>query len=351
MNAKLLRLLALPAALLVCGCVGARKSALNPAYEVEKVEAEGSSPVVDGADAARKAALGDALRNALALVVGVYVSQESMVSQAVLIDETITSQTEGYIEKYETLREWRDGDFFKVRVLAHVRKEDLTLKLRDLEPEPVKLGNPVICFTVEESVDGAAQKNSAAAATELKSVFAGAGFLTGEGENCDITIKGAADSAFNTREGLGGFVSYRTTLSLSAEKAGGGALAAVQDAAGGIDLNDSAAARAAVINAVKKAGPDLKDRLLKALKEKSVVRLSLSGVKDMNHLSDYMKSLKNIPSIRGSWLRNFSGSAAHIDIGMRKGGAQELSTLLQKSQKFPLRIVRSGAYDIEGQLP
>ncbi|MDQ7771932.1 MAG: flagellar assembly protein T N-terminal domain-containing protein [Elusimicrobiales bacterium] len=350
MNAKLLRLLALPAALLVCGCGGARKSALNPAYEVEKVEAEGSAPVVDGADAARKAALGDALRNALALVVGVYVSQESMVSQAVLIDETITSQTEGYIEKYETLKEWRDGDFFKVRVLAHVRKEDLTLKLRDLEPEPVKLGNPVICFAVAETVDGA-RTEASAAATELKSVFAGAGFLTGEGENCDITIKGSADSAFNTREGLGGFVSYRATLSLSADKAGGGALAAVQDAAGGIDLNDSAAARAAVINAVKKAGPDLKDRLLKALKEKSVVRLSLSGVKDMNHLSDYMKSLKNIPAIRGSWLRNYSGSSAHIDVGLRKGGAQELSALLQKNQKFPLKIVRSGAYDIEGALP
>ncbi|KAF0126536.1 MAG: hypothetical protein FD189_969 [Elusimicrobia bacterium] len=350
MNAKLLRLLALPAALLVCGCGGARKSVLNPAYEVEKVEAEGMAPVVDGADAARKAALGDALRNALALVVGVYVSQESMVSQAVLIDETITSQTEGYIEKYETLKEWRDGDFYRVRVLAHVRKEDLTLKLRDLEPEPVKLGNPVICFAVSETIDGAKAEFSAAA-TELKSVFAGAGFLTGEGEICDVTIKGAADSAFNTREGLGGFVSYRATLSLSAEKAGGGALAAVQDAAGGIDLNDAAAARAAVINSVKKAGPDLKDRLLKALKEKSVVRLTLSGVKDMNHLSDYMKSLKNIPSIRASWLRSYSGPAAHIDVGMRRGGAQELSTLLQKNQKFPLKIVRSGAYDIEGALP
>ncbi|HBE88083.1 MAG TPA: hypothetical protein DDW67_02960 [Elusimicrobia bacterium] len=350
MNAKLVRLLALPAALLICGCGGARKSSLNPAYEVEKVEAEGSAPVVDGADAARKAALGDALRNALALVVGVYVSQESMVSQAVLIDETITSQTEGYIEKYETLKEWRDGDFYKVRVLAHVRKEDLTLKLRDLEPEPVKLGNPVICFAVAETVDGA-KAGVSAAETELKSVFAGAGFLTGEGENCDITIKGSADSAFNTREGLGGFVSYRATLSLSADKAGGGALAAVQDAAGGIDLNDAAAARAAVINAVKKAGPDLKDRLLKALKEKSVVRLSLSGVRDMNHLSDYMKSLKNIPAIRGSWLRNYSGGSAHIDVGMRKGGAQELSVLLQKSPKFPLKIVRSGAYDIEGDLP
>lgn len=351
MNAKLLRLLALPAALLVCGCGGARKSALNPAYEVEKVEAEGSAPIVDGVDAARKAALGDALRNALALVVGVYVSQESMVSQAVLIDETITSQTEGYIEKYETLKEWRDGDFFKARVLAHVRKEDLTLKLRDLEPEPVKLGNPVICFALDETVDGARAAGVAAAATELKSVFAGAGFLTGEKENCDITIKGAAEAAFNTREGLGGFVSYRATLSLSADKAGGGTLAAAQDAAGGIDLNDAAAARAAVINAAKKAGTDLKDRLLKALKEKSVVRLSLSGVKDMNHLSDYMKSLKNIPAIRGSWLRNYSGSSAHIDVGLRRGGAQELSALLQKNQKFPLKILRSGAYDIEGALP
>ncbi len=350
MNAKVLRLLALPAALCMCACGGARKSSLNPAYEVEKVEAEGSAPVVDGADAARKAALGDALRNALALVVGVYVSQESMVSQAVLIDETITSQTEGYIEKYETLKEWRDGDFYKARVRAHVRKEDLTLKLRDLEPEPVKLGNPVICFAVEETHDGALQKTSAAS-TELKAVFAGAGFLTGEAGNCDITLTGSVDSAFNTREGLGGFVSYRATLSLSAEKQGGGTLAAVQDAAGGIDLNDAAAARAAAANAAKKAGLDLKEKLLKALRETTVVSLSLSGVHGMNQLSDYMKSLKNIPAIRASWLRSYSGDSARIDVGMRKGGARELSELLQKNKSFPLKIVRSGSYDIEGQLP
>jgi len=345
------RLLMAAAIFAAVGCSGTRKSSLNPAYETEVVEAEGMAPIVEGdAEGAKKTSLHEAMKAALGLVVGVYVSQDAMVSKSILIDENITSQSEGYIEKYETLKEWREGDFYKTRIRAHVRKEDLAAKLRNLESEPQKLGNPVIGFDIKESADGKAQASDYAA-LELKNRFAEAGFITGEKDKADILVSGEAQTAFNTREGLGGFVSYRAGVSVSAVKQGSGeTLASVQESAGGIDLNDPAAARASIINAAKKAAEPLKEKVLKALREKSIVRLNLAKVKSMNELSEFTKLLRNIPAVRASWVRGYSGSVAVIDVAMHKGGAADLSQLLMKNAKLPVKINRTSSYDLDAEL-
>ena len=345
-------ILALAAALFTAaGCGGTRKSALNPAFETEVVEAEGMAPIVGGdVEGARKTSQGEAMKNALGLVVGVYVSQDALVSKSILIDESITSQSEGYIEKYETLKEWRDGEFFKTRIRAHVRKEDLAAKLRSLETEPQKLGNPVIGFDIKEAADSKPQPTNYAE-LELKNRFSEAGFITGEKDKADILIKGEAQTSFNTREGLGGFVSYRAGISVSAVKQGSlETLASAQESAGGIDLNDAAAARASIINAAKKAAGPFKENILKALREKSIVRLNLANVATMNDLSDFTKLLRNIPAVRASWVRGYSGGTAVIDVGMHKGGAADLSQLLMKNSKRPVKINRTSSYDLDAEL-
>lgn len=348
---KNLSLLCAAALLLAAaGCSGHRRSALNPAYEIEIVEAEGMAPVVDGdTEGAKKTALGEAMKNALGLVVGVYVSQDALVAKSVLIDESITSQTQGYIEKYEVLKERLDGNFYKTRIRAHVRKEDLTAKLRSLESEPEKLGNPVLGFEITESADSRPVQGGYAE-TALKAAFVDAGFLTGDKDTADIVIKGAAETAFNTREGLGGFTSYRAGISLSAVKKGSGALAAVQESAGGIDLNDEAAARASLINAAKKAAAPLKEGILKSLREKTIVHLNLANVKTMNDLSDFTKVLRNIPAVKASWVRGYTGGTAVLDVAMRKGGASDLSQLLMKNLKKPVQINRTSAYELDAEL-
>jgi len=348
---KSLTLVLAAALFTAAGCGGTRKSALNPAYETEVVEAEGMAPIVGGdVEGARKTSQGEAMKNALGLVVGVYVSQDALVSKSILIDESITSQSEGYIEKYETLKEWRDGEFFKTRIRAHVRKEDLAAKLRSLETEPQKLGNPVIGFDIKEAADSKPQPTNYAE-LELKNRFSEAGFITGEKDKADILIKGEAQTSFNTREGLGGFVSYRAGISVSAVKQGSlETLASAQESAGGIDLNDAAAARASIINAAKKAAGPFKENILKALREKSIVRLNLANVATMNDLSDFTKLLRNIPAVRASWVRGYSGGTAVIDVGMHKGGAADLSQLLMKNSKRPVKINRTSSYDLDAEL-
>ena len=349
---KSLARIAMAAALLAAaGCSGSRRGSVNPAYETEVVEAEGMSPIVSGdVEGAKKTSLHEAMRSALGLVVGVYVSQDAMVSKSVLIDENITSQSEGYIEKYETLKEWRDGDFYRTRIRAHVRKEDLAAKLRNLEPEPQKLGNPVIGFDIKEFADSKPQQ-SAYAELELKNKFSEAGFITGDKDKADILVKGEAETSFNTREGLGGFVSYRAGVSLTAVKQGSlETLASSQESAGGIDLNDAAAARASIINAAKKAADPLKDRVLKALRERSMVRLTLSGVATMNDLSEFTKTLRNIPAVRASWVRSYDAGTAVVDVAMHKGGASDLSQLLMKASKRSVKINRTSSYDLDAEL-
>ncbi|MDD2804518.1 MAG: hypothetical protein PHV33_03110 [Elusimicrobiales bacterium] len=350
MTSRLPRLLLAAALFAAAGCGGTRKSSLNPAFETEVVEAEGMAPVVGDLDGARKTALAEAMKNALALVVGVYVSQDALVSKAVLIDDSITSRSEGYIEKYETLKEWRDGDFYKTRIRAHVRKEDLSAKLRALENEPQKLGNPVIGFDIREAVDSKAQQTDYAA-LEIKNRFIEAGFLTGEKDKADIIVSGEAQASFNTKEGLGGFVSYRAGISVSAAKTGSQeTLASIQESAGGIDLNETAAARASLINAAKKAADPLKEKILKALRERSIVRLNLANVKTMNDLSEFTKLLRNIPAVRASWVRSYSGGTAVLDVAMHRGGASDLSQLLMKNAKRPVKVNRTSSYDLDAEL-
>jgi len=352
MTTRFARIMMAAALFAAAGCSATHKSALNPAYETEVVEAEGMAPVVNGdAEGAKKTSLHEAMKSALGLVVGVYVSQDAMVSKSILIDENITSQSEGYIEKYEVLKEWRDGEFYKTRIRAHVRKEDLSAKLRTLETEPQKLGNPVIGFDIKETADGKPQATEYAA-LELKNRFSEAGFITGEKEKADIVIKGSADASFNTKEGLGGFISYRAGISVSAVKQGSQeTLASVQEAAGGIDLNETAAARASLINSAKKAADPIKEGVLKALRERSIVRLNLSNVKTMNDLSEFTKVLRNIPAVRASWVRGYNGGTAVIDVAMHRGGASDLSQLLMKSQKMPVKVNRTSSYDLDAQLP
>ncbi|MBI4656054.1 MAG: flagellar assembly protein T N-terminal domain-containing protein [Elusimicrobia bacterium] len=336
----------------IAGCGSSRHALKGPAHDTETVEAEGTAPIVSGdIEGAKKTALHEAMRSALGLVVGIYVSGDALVSKAILIDENITSQTEGYIEKYEILKESREGDFYKVKIKAVVRKEDLSAKLRKLESEPQKLGNPVLGFDIEEYIDSKLS-DTRYAEIKLKDKFVETGFLTTEEKaKADILVKGRAQSDFNTNQGLGGFISYRASLSLSALKtATGETIATAQDSAGGIDLNRQIAAITAISNAAIKLSEDFNSKILKNLREKSIIHLNLSGVRNMNHISDFVKLLRNIPMIKDCWLRNFSGNDASIDVNVRKGNSSALSDVLAKNQKVPLKIVKSGSYDLEIEL-
>jgi len=331
--------------LLLGSCSSIERSSKNPLYEVEVVEAEGMAPLIKDGEA-RKSAIHDAMQSALGLVVGVYVSQESLVSKAVLIDESIKSQTEGYIEKYEVIKEWQDDKFYHVRIRAHVRKEDLAAKLSRIENEAEKLGNPVIAFQITEKLDGKDGK-TAYCDTELKSVFTDKGFKVSENDSGDIIIKGDCRADFNTKEGLGGFISYRASVALKAVKsASEEVIDSVQFSAGGIDLNKNAAAQAALINAARKGGEEMRGKIISSLKKKNFISVTARGLKSMNEVVGFINSLRNIPVVRDCWLKSFGGGGAILDVALRKGNASDFSRVILKARHFKIEVLEVSAYSL-----
>jgi hypothetical protein len=317
----------------------------------EVVTAIGMGPIIDGdTEGAKKTSLHDALKNALGLVIGVYVSQEALVSKSMLIEDNITSQTEGYIERYDVIKEWEEGDFYKTQVKALVRKEDLSAKIKSMELEPKRLGNPVVTFAIDDLVDGNLSETHYAE-DSLKKDFVEQGFTVSESGAADILISGRAEASFNTDQGLGGLISYRSALSVKAVKSGSeDVITSVNQAIGGVDTTKDAAAKAAIIAGARKIGKDLPATVLKYLKERSTVMLTLGGVANYNKLNDFLLSLRAQIEVRDCRVRDYSGATALIDVDVRRGTTADIAKRLEQLTSFSVKVNKVQAYTIEAQL-
>lgn len=334
------------------GCATATKQkfkATSPDTEV--VEAEGFAPMVNNdVTGAKKTSLNDALKNALGLVVGVYVSQEALVSKAITIEDNITSQTEGYIERYEVLKEWLDGDFYKTKIRALVRKEDIAAKIKALELEPQKLGNPLVAFSIKETIDGKPSDTKYAEA-ELKKRFIDAGFIVSESQAADILVDGTAESTFYTDQGLGGMLSYRASLVIRALKTGSNDVVATDEkTSGGVDITRQAAAKTSIINCARKTGEGLPQTVLKYLKERSSIQLTISKIKGINQLNDLTRALRALIEIRDCWVRNYSDGVASIELSLKRGKTSDIANRIAQLSSFNIKVLKTSAYHIEGEI-
>jgi len=171
--------------LFFCGCVTTKEMIIKPTVDTEVVEAEGQSPIIkDDITGAKNAALSDAQRAALGLVVGVFVTGETLVSKSVLLEENILGQTQGYIERWTILKESRDNEFYKVRIKAAVRKEDLAKKLNEMQWETKP--SPIVAFWIDEYVEDTAVQTSAIGG-QLSQHFINAGFRVSDDKPKDTS--------------------------------------------------------------------------------------------------------------------------------------------------------------------
>lgn len=333
--------------LFLVSCAGSKvkKSELNKAYDVEIVQAEGVSPIVnEDMEGAKKSALNDSMKNALALVVGIYVTGDTLVSKSVLISDDITSRSEGYIEKYKVLKEYRDGDFYKVKIEAHVRKEDLAAKLKNLETDVEKIGNPVVYVKIAEKV-AETEIVGDYAAGEYVSRLRNDGFrITSDEKEADIKVTGQATSRYNTNEGLGGFISYSASLSAEIKSQSGEIVGAISSSAGGLGLNEDVAGKEAILNTARKSYDSLKNSILDYYKHKRIIAFKISGVKTLNEVNDIIRYFRNIPAIKDSMLKNYGNGSASIEILIRKGTSADLLPIFSKTDKF--RIVKTQPFEI-----
>src|SRR5882672_11365248 len=117
----------------LAGCAGSRsRLKVGQNAQGEVVEAEGFAPNnPKDMIATKRASLVDAERNAVEKAVGVFVSARTLVEKAVAIENNILARTEGYIKKYDILKEGADGEFYKTKIRALVALKDLEADLKD----------------------------------------------------------------------------------------------------------------------------------------------------------------------------------------------------------------------------
>lgn len=120
-------------------------------------------------------ALKDALRKAVEMGVGVFVSGDTYTKNFELISDKIFSQARGYIEDYEVISKIVEDGMYKVTIRATVSTKKIESTLRDLNILKDILGYPRLMVIGFEKIDGELS-DGASAQTQIERVFLDKGF-------------------------------------------------------------------------------------------------------------------------------------------------------------------------------
>lgn len=139
------------------------------------VQARGEA-MIRGGDkvAAKKAAVADALKNAIDKVVGVTVQSDfsSELKETVknnqsdfqaAVADKVTKKSQGFIKTYEVLSEAAEGNVFKVTVRAEVFESKIKAEVKQLATLLLEAGNPRMMIVIQDviiSPDGKSRVSS-----------------------------------------------------------------------------------------------------------------------------------------------------------------------------------------------
>ncbi|MBI4064216.1 MAG: hypothetical protein HY401_07955 [Elusimicrobia bacterium] len=374
------------------GCASTPRLKVGKAVGGEVVEAEGSCPVVNGdARGAKECSLREAQKKALEKVIGVYISAKTRVDKAVTIEQNILANSQGYISKYDVLKEDREGDYYttKIRALVLFQKVADDLKNFDVLREP-SVGLPRIAVVVSDAVGQAGQNvkdedmpTHTYAANAISGALINTGFKLVDPEaimaakayeavdqaesnsealknlgvklEAEIIVYGEAKTSPIVMDNnlLGSLKSYRAAISAKAARvATGEVLTVVSYQASGLDSNEDAAIQKALENVGKLSGNDLANALRDSLARQSSVSLTAANVADFGVLEKLQKMLEGEPGVKDLFLRSYESQTAKLDIyleGSGQTGVQEIGQRL--TQKLSAKVVRAQGNTLEVTLP
>lgn len=358
--------------ILVLGCISTVSAKKKKKDKIEVVEAEGLAPLTGKVGQDRKNAVGAAQKRAVELVVGVYVSADSLVSKAMLIEDNITSQTEGFIKKYKILKEKKDEDFYRVKIKAWVKVEDLNTKISNMDLDPEKYGNPSMAFWIDEIIDNESAGTNTVE-IELMKPFVDAGFVVSDQKPrdfykshssllnddlesleqlaSDIVVLGNAQSVFNTDQGLGGLISYRATVSLKIMMTSTREIITTKnETASGIDITKPAAAKKALESSAGKASKGLSEQVHNYLKERAFPVMVLKNIEGLPQLKRITRSLKTFPTVKDCWTKKYAEGVAQIAFNLKRGTLEEVAKMLEINDNWKFKVLNVGRYELEAEI-
>jgi len=112
----------------------------------------------------RDEAIRDAWRRAAEQGAGVFLHAEARVEKLILVSSAVSTRVDAIIVDYDVVREWEDGVFYRVEILAEVDTFELGHVLEGLGFEIESIGNPRTVVRIQEERLGEPQTLSVAEA-------------------------------------------------------------------------------------------------------------------------------------------------------------------------------------------
>ncbi|MCG3204452.1 MAG: hypothetical protein KCHDKBKB_01167 [Elusimicrobia bacterium] len=344
------KVLVVPLALTVLlgACAGGKtRLKMGKSVEGEVVEAEGFAPH-DAKDLinTKRGSLVDAQRNAIEKAVGVFVSARTLVEKAVAIENNILSRTDGYIKKYDVLSEGVvENNLYRTRIRALVAIKDLERDLKDMSLlKTTELKRPRLFIELTEQADVAISNDNTTAAA-LQRTLLEQGFVVVQNERkkeAEIILQGKASSFPFQSEGLGGFVSYRARVTLTAIRPGTQeVLLTVSKEASGLGGNADLAALKSFETVGELAGREIGPSLAEAWSKGKNLLVMVEGVKSFSDVERVRKHLVSQPGVQDLTLRFYDEAMAQFEVQLGSISSTELAASLEQSQTLPLKVLEA----------
>ncbi len=318
-----------------------------------------------GKGRARDTAIEDALRKAVEQAVGTFIQSETVVKNAMLINDEILARSQGYIQKYDVLAESNDGSLYKVTIEAYVSSDKLQDNLAAIGLLMARKHKPRIMVIIPEQ-HLTRKIPDPAGETEIIKRLLEKGFKVvdqsqvakiryndqvsaaikgdtslaikiGQQYGAEVVIIGEAFSE-SAGGGLGGMMSCRARVEARAVKTDTGEiLVADGKHASGLDITEAIAGK----KALQKAGGELADYMTEQILAKwssdvtstNSVELVINGI-NYSQFSQFKSALtSSVRGVKAIHQRTFTGNRAVIEVDL-KGDVQTFADeLAQKDFK------------------
>lgn len=303
------------------------------------VEVEGAAMITGGnLVRARDLAIRDGLRNAVEYAVGIALDSQTRVRNYQVIEDSILTNSQGYISSYDVLDSWISQDIFYVRLGAVVMEKLIVDKLDDIIRDA---GDPRVMVIIPE-VHIQRFIPDPAAETEIIRQLLEAGFrLVDQGQLSRVrdseTLRRALAGDTNAYQRLSaeydadilvigeafselvgtyhGFFSCRARVEVRVVRADTGEILAAHGIhESGVDITESAASK----KSLAEAGASMAKYLLEVLPKRlshahRSLQITLSGVSFIE-AQRFIDEVKGMHLVDDIFLRDFVGGRARIDI-------------------------------------
>jgi len=351
---------------------------------LEPVTATGRS--VKSLPDAEKIALTDALRNAVKEVLGVQVKSETLVKDYQLINDKILTRADGYVRKWEVLKEETQGEELAITIKGWVEQGVLNkdLFMNGIEVEQVYdwAGKPRILVVISDYIDGKVSltafmqpqlegllKNKGmtilsgdqlkaikARDVELAAKDSNKAIALGKRFGAEIVIVGNTVSNYSRSLDVSGFkyYFYTTQFDAKAYRTSNAEILLSKVYTETKSENDTSAmgkydaAVRSISNTLDQHAQDIVYNVVKhwydGMSRASTFQLIVSGVKspEVTSLSAFISALPDVTAVHR---RSFNRGVAELEVEYL-GAQSVLIEALENNKKLPLEIVSDEPFRI-----